>query len=65
MAEREEREPAKRGITPEERYEAERAASYHFHKQRGSMGIHYHFYPQDRPRLPPGRHEREFGERER
>lgn len=62
--EREERKPAVRTLTPEERYEIERCASYADHKQRGSLGIHYYFYPQDAPR-PRELREREDEGRER
>ena len=61
MSERHEGQPRASNIDPEERYKAERAASYETHKQHGSLGIHYLFYPEDRPKLPLKFYEQEHG----
>lgn len=65
MADREERQPAKPDIDPKARYRAERAASHEFHKQHDSLGIHYHFYPEDRPKRSLTFNEHDLGDRDR
>lgn len=63
--EREERQPAKRGITEEERRAAERAQLYRTHKAHGTLGMYFWFYPDEAPAPRPVPREREEQGRER